>query len=632
MRRFGGFLGVAVLAIAALWGSGTAHAQDLQGVVAVTEKVSVAQNGGEAPVRLLVSSAAGRITASIEGDSASVANRPCLPSPAAGVDGFARTVFLDARTGGDDELVELCIKTTGSESTRLVVASALGGSVVIPVAVKAPPVAPAPTAPSKLKYVTGDAVRRATVSPGFAVADEMRAVATGVDDTATIVVSPMGASCESAAPTTSTLPSTTTSTGPAQSAPSTTTAPAAPTKTKATSTHVLICDADEIGEYTATFDLNGDEEGGALEVTAVRRQTGWLAVLAVVFGGALAFAFEALGSRADSKKSAAKEEEAEEKAEAAAAGARTAHDRVSEILYAAGDPVQTFAPAWAPQKWPALAAATVAAEEKSAAASDYLRAARAVRPLLALWAHYQDPASRAGLTGAPPLASAALNELRHGVTLHQPDDSVELVAHRLHREALLARHALRRDVYLLRELESATGAWRSAVIRERALIAAAGLDQVDDIPPAFEVPEVVRPDRGDEPDLTVLVDAVRAQYATRGRYAAADWYEDRGVADTAGLQTSVPMIGLKIEGPDSSSPRKTVPAHVRLALQSTQARVAAIVLGGVIGVMVGAADAFDPDAAWGSTNELLKMAGAASAGPTLLSQARKLLSIEPAKA
>lgn len=553
---------VLLVASAAVTTTASAQAGPPNRIVAVTSAIEVKE---EATVltTFLVAAGVTRLLVSVDGEAATISSGACPTDPAA----FSPFLDVPGATAAGPARADFCVRGVEAGAGRLVALGSDGSSASVAVTVT--PKMPALTdasaaAPASLQVVTADAVRRATVDPGFPLSGRMSAVASGPDGTAVAVLAPTSPSCPGTTTTTSGAPTTTT------------TPPPGPV-------HLLVCGATSVGTYTAKFDLNGAAAGGDLTVTAIRRHSYWWSIPAVLLGLAVGILVSVLTARAEA---AAKEATAERTRQAAE---KVFADIVSELGWG-GPEMAGMAELWAPQRWEALShGSTSTSPTPPEAGALYARAAVCVRPLVQLWVHYWRGEGPEPYRGEDvTLASSAKAGLRFGIATTQESETPAKVVDRLERHAALAHVALKEDTRLANEWKIAPEADKPAIAELRRRLASATLDRVDD---------VLAPIDATVEELGIVQRAVVAQ-------AARSW-------DTAVVLAS----------PTAGPP----PNPARAALHSRTAKTGAVVLGLVAAVVIGMTEALNPTAAWGTAADFVTMFGAAVALPSVADQARKVL-------
>jgi hypothetical protein len=482
------------------------------------------------------------------------------------------------------QTVAVCLKGGTAGATRLLAVTDNGHSVAVPVAVEAPPTKPdgasRPSAPGTLSYVSDDAHLHAQVGD-FAVPGAPSVLAAGPNDVATVTLSTADVDCAATPPT---------------AAP---TATAAPTPAPTGPVRLTACGLDEIGKYTAAFDLNGAAEGGALTITLVRRRTALLALVAVLGGIAVAVAVSALLAYR-------KRRGDEEKRAATVAGLAALHEEVVDrlALVDLGGDTAPLAQNWLPGRWPGL---TRDAAKLTETAALYRRATACVPRLLGAYRHFK------GETGEPPLlARDARSDLAFGIAPQGERDTPEKIVSFLERHAAAATVALAEHHRLGYALTKAPADQRDALQAARDRLAHTSLDGIEAL---LDAPDPVVVEAFDEvPRVTVLA-AERALTGLTGGGRIVGRL--RGAAPPPAGGTP-PAAGTTVH---------VTPAARRLSrgLDTRTAAVLASVLGLLAAIPVGMSDALDPNAAWGTWADLVKMFGAALVLPALLNETRKAL-------
>jgi hypothetical protein len=347
--------------------------------------------------------------------------------------------------------------------TQLVVAGDDGSSTVVPVTVatKAGTVT-APAPPSSLQVVTREDTPRETVEPGFALGSTVSAIAAGPDGTGTAYLSTKEADCpeDGTTTTTTTTTATTATTTPAAIPP----------------VHLLVCDTDHVGTYTAKLDLNGDTTGGELTVSAIRRRPALLAAIAALAGFLLALLVGWLINKATSS---AKEAASETKRAAAEETFRA----VEAKLKSGGPALSQYADMWAPLKWAALAEGSSSTDPTPEVAFElYERAAVCAEPLVKLWIHLRAHPNGNDAGEECELARSANTTLSYGIAPREAYDTPAKVVAHLESHAASAHVALRLDQNLLRALdETQDPNEKTRLEAERTALSGAKLDEVDDV-------------------------------------------------------------------------------------------------------------------------------------------------------
>lgn len=535
-------------------------------IVPLTSAVKIAPSG-KAPVSFLVARGVARVSVGVDGAALGVAGGGC--SDGRPPDARAIEATLLPAKEGEATTVQVCVgaSAAASGSGRLVVVGDDGSSATVPVTVTPPPsnTSDALAAPPTLQVVTPDESGELNVTPGFSLLRPLQAVAGGGQGTATVYLSSSPRECDD-------------------------TEMPPPTDTATTSVHVLACGAKAVGTYTAKFDVNGDAAGGDLSVTVVRRLTRWWAAIAVASGLLIALAVDRLIALARTSAD-------EAASETTLLAAEVEFKAIAADLQRGGTELSNMVSMWAPQRWDALTRGSTSVDPTPAAAGRlYARAAACVDPLVDLVRHFREQTPAGTPDGQ--LVVSALGELKRGITADAATETPTAIVGRLEAHAARAHLAVEEDRRLLRLVadETAPAAQREDARKRREHLAAAKLDQVDDVLSTAEAPE-------DPGRPSMYLTGLDMNRENRASAAGRSW--DKLVV---------------VASPTAGPP----PNPARAVLRSRWAKSTALAIGLLLAAAAGMQDALDPTKAWGTLADFVKMFTAALTFPTLLDQARKL--------
>ena len=301
--------------------------------------------------------------------------------------------------------------------------------------------------------------------------------------------------------------------------------------------------------------------------------------------------------------------------------------KIKETLRPGGTDIQQLSAWWAPLRWPTLfRGSTTTSPTIAEAGALYTEAGECVKPLLDLWLYYErghGPHTDVEPVDIP-IARAARADLEWGIALHERGDTPARVVARLERHAALAQKALETDMELA-DLDD-----RDPDLARRRRLANATLEEVDDVlglvDPGPQADVLVpQPDAARGRGLGVQ-DHQRSDREGPSTVPCGDlgrcWREGSDPADyraESAEDSAVVVVAPPVPKPSRSwdptvvlaAPTGPPPrSPARVALDTGWAQGLAIGLGGLAAVLVGMQDALDPNAAWGTLGDFLKVVAA----------------------
>lgn len=287
--------------------------------------------------------------------------------------------------------VSVCATADTPTSGTIVLVASDGSTATIAVTASCPAAdPPPPTSPSKVTVAVNEPSGSKTLRPGFTVPKESTAIAGGPNDTAEVVLAP-GPKAEEA--------------DGDYDPCATVAAPSGVT--------VRVSGANEIGTYSASFDLNGDADGGSFEVSVVRRVPGENAIFAALLGIVIAALLTAKTGKLTDQAARVQKMHA----------MRAANARRASFLATISGPSAALVNVWLPNQWKSFQKRTTTPDPDLDTALDlYGQATEAGSELLALAQRLQ-----ADGYGESHLFATVMAEIDKGVLLtgtETPSDAV----------------------------------------------------------------------------------------------------------------------------------------------------------------------------------------------------------------